>query len=285
MEDALQNNPVEAASVPLEAPKPTEMETAPKPDRRPKKRPRGEKTADPNWVDPYTTAYQDVTFVPIPSTGRPGTPHSFFQESYAVQWNNNSNGDDNGDGVVRPDQMVHQHANGLVIVTAGNAPLPTAIEKVEVTVAALEVQNMGLRRKMQSKMMRNKAVQGTVHPTSVLANVQAQAESIAATDAATATDDATDNNNNGQTTAIRTTTTTTPLYGCVWGAVVEVNPKLATRPSVLVEDPLLDGYLAVVLPTGPFPPRPRDGNKEQESSPKATIDVATEDTVGAKMDE
>jgi hypothetical protein len=40
----------------------------------------------------------------------------------------------------------------------------------------------------------------------------------------------------------------------VWGTVLEVNPNLS--PDLLRKDPDLDGYVAVVLPTGPFPPPP-----------------------------
>jgi hypothetical protein len=38
----------------------------------------------------------------------------------------------------------------------------------------------------------------------------------------------------------------------VWGTVLEVNANLS--PELLRRDPALDGFLAIVLPTGPFPP-------------------------------
>jgi hypothetical protein len=38
----------------------------------------------------------------------------------------------------------------------------------------------------------------------------------------------------------------------VWGTVLEVNANLS--PELMRRDPALDGFLAIVLPTGPFPP-------------------------------
>jgi len=43
-----------------------------------------------------------------------------------------------------------------------------------------------------------------------------------------------------------------PLRACVWGTILEINQGLT--PKVIMEDPLLDGYLAVILPSGRFPP-------------------------------
>ena len=43
-------------------------------------------------------------------------------------------------------------------------------------------------------------------------------------------------------------------------------------PQQLLQDPLMDGYLAIVLPTGPFPPT----NKAKK---KCNDDVAQESTV------
>jgi hypothetical protein len=40
----------------------------------------------------------------------------------------------------------------------------------------------------------------------------------------------------------------------VWGTLLEVNTTAWSQKAFAPFDPLLDGYLAVVLPTGPFPP-------------------------------
>jgi hypothetical protein len=44
-----------------------------------------------------------------------------------------------------------------------------------------------------------------------------------------------------------------PLYACVWGTILEVNHSLTM--DILFDDTLLDGYLAVILPSGGFPPK------------------------------
>ena len=48
-----------------------------------------------------------------------------------------------------------------------------------------------------------------------------------------------------------------PLKSMVWGTVMELNQSLQQNPELLCQDPLMNGYLAVILPTGPFPPRQR----------------------------
>ena len=57
-------------------------------------------------------------------------------------------------------------------------------------------------------------------------------------------------------TITTTTTTTIPFYACVWGTIVELNPEILVRPNLLVDDPLMDGHLAIIHPAGTFPPPP-----------------------------
>ena len=45
------------------------------------------------------------------------------------------------------------------------------------------------------------------------------------------------------------------VKSCVLGSVMEVNKNLQENPSLLVTDPLLDGYIAVVMPSGLYPPK------------------------------
>jgi len=44
------------------------------------------------------------------------------------------------------------------------------------------------------------------------------------------------------------------IPSCVCGTLLEVNTNLKEDLSLLVDDPLLDGYVAVILPNGSFPP-------------------------------
>jgi hypothetical protein len=46
--------------------------------------------------------------------------------------------------------------------------------------------------------------------------------------------------------------TTIQIPAGVWGTVLELNTNVT--PELLKKDPLLDGYLAIIMPTGPFPP-------------------------------
>jgi hypothetical protein len=269
--------------------------------------------------DAYKIAYQNVTFVPIPSTGRPGTPHSFFQESYTVHWNNTSNNkdddmsDENNVMHTQPPQVVHKHVNGLVIVTAGsrfmNAETETEttaatetttsnmIESVNYLVTEGPTVNANERRKIQAKMLRNKKnVTGVVEPSSILCRaVTSAAAATAAVTAATAALSSDVVSDNGNNVKMETETNETqdpvqpqlpspttddaaavtdnvgiPLYSCVWGSIMEINPKLllpadkGQNSNLLATDPLLDGYLAAILPTGPFPPAQQNNDKQQE---------------------
>lgn len=46
------------------------------------------------------------------------------------------------------------------------------------------------------------------------------------------------------------------IHSCICGTVIELNSSLKDNPSLLIHDPLLDGYIAVILPNGSFPPPP-----------------------------
>ena len=160
-------------------------------------------------------AYEGVKFSPIASTGRPGTPHRFFKESYTVDF---------GDESLSPKQVVHAHVNGLVIVTAGESIPADDMESIKVMVEAADVasQSAGNKRKQKAKMLKGKNVNDSVSPTDPLATIVLK---------------------DGKEVHMRC---------CAWGSIIEINPNIS--PELVREDPLLDGYLAVILPSGPFPP-------------------------------
>jgi len=58
-----------------------------------------------------------------------------------------------------------------------------------------------------------------------------------------------------------------PILACVWGTILELNHSIT--PDILFDDPLLDGYLAVILPSGPFPPRISDSLKDTSKEESA----------------
>lgn len=45
------------------------------------------------------------------------------------------------------------------------------------------------------------------------------------------------------------------LKSCIHGRIVELNHRLEKDPSLLLDDPLMDGYLAIIQPLITFPPK------------------------------
>lgn len=187
--------------------------------------------------DSLAQAYDGITFTPIASSGRPGTPHRYFRESYTVNFAGDNKDANNIENAVEPTQIVHVHVNGLVIVTAGNRFCSESttddimIESIDLQVKVADVasQSAATKRKQKAKMLKGKTVDDSVNPRRVLGKVQLR-----------------QNMNNDEKTVV------VDLRCCVWGSVIELNSNLS--PQLLREDPLLDGYLAVILPSGPFPP-------------------------------
>mmetsp|Transcript_5256 Transcript_5256/g.11425 ORF Transcript_5256/g.11425 Transcript_5256/m.11425 type:complete len:264 (-) Transcript_5256:46-837(-) len=228
--------------------------------------------------------YRGIFFSSRQSSGRPGTPHRYFESSYDVIESVYSDGASDGaatetksssvgsgqDDIAKscasnkhnivqssqvesssphaPGQIINRHANGLCIVTAGDVvkkacePTPSNANRdattssihpvrVEFVVKAARGQSVGSkRRKKMAK--RNKDSNrsgsgedrmGVARPSEELARVELS---------------------NGS--SIR-------LDCCVFGTILEINENLIDTPSLLVDDPLLDGYLAVIMPHGPFP--------------------------------
>ena len=180
----------------------------------------------------FETAYEAWTFPSIESSGRPGTPHRYFKDSFQIisPQKTESNKDHY--------QIIHRHANGLAIVTAGT--LLKAHENQQVqsidwkqSVSTVANESAATKRKQQAKMLKGKATEGTVQPHHILAEITLD---------------------NG---------TIVPLQAGVWGTILEINQQLT--PQLLMDDPLLDGYLAVILPSGPFPPRQKSLDAEGTS--------------------
>ena len=203
--------------------------------------------------DALEKEYADITIVKRASSGRPATPHRHFESSYE------------GCTTTSPSecgQVFHRHANGLWIVTAGDiikkacskSSSSTAddasntsvfIKKVDFKVRPAEGQSVGSkRRKRMGKNPKKKkrsdndddvvdcdgneadessSASGTTRPSDVLAVVELNCGTMV------------------------------ELKCCVLGTLLEINTRLAQKPSLLLTDPLLDGYLAVILPRGRIP--------------------------------
>lgn len=192
--------------------------------------------------DAFKNAYQGVTITPRPSSGRPATPHSFFKHSYDVEVNNQENKqiEDSQQSTCNGRVVVHQHANGLCIVTIGDLndqKIKSIDYQVKESPSNLSANE---RRKRQSKLLRGGTVedsQGITSPNTILARVTLDSDEIV------------------------------NIPAGVWGSIMELNSNIT--PELLMQDPLLDGYLAIILPTGSFPPKFRhkgsdDTNGDQD---------------------
>lgn len=182
--------------------------------------------------DPYVAAYQSIRFDPIlPDTqdviisrvpygihtALPGTPARQFAHSFHAKINDQSHG-----------QVVHQHANGLCIVTPGpskDLPAREDVVKIEFLVRVYDGNTGKNLRKLQAKCLSGKQGSngdGTVMPDTEIARLHLRNDKYIS------------------------------LFAFVWGTILELNSSVT--PQQLVQDPMLEGYLAVILPTGPFPP-------------------------------
>jgi len=184
--------------------------------------------------------YKDWEFVKWEHSNKPGTPHRYFQDVYTVRRKVNGLG-----GEQCYEQVVHRHANGLVIVTAGNTisavlrNLNKYCDQVAISTFMFHLNtsdspiSVGGKRKKARKMKSGQLQSETVQPDDILATVLL---------------------NNGESIELKC---------CVAGTLLETNINLAATKddlesqqrcnSLLENDPLIDGYLAIILPLGDFP--------------------------------
>jgi hypothetical protein len=197
--------------------------------------------------------YENIKLEPCVSTGRPGTPARFFAKSWEIDFQethvdechnsamespltdstvllNGTNVDTLLEANTR--QIVHQHANGICIVTAGHLVQSSALEKGDIdkvvfVVQATSEQSVGAKRKRATKASKkiSDPTEGKVGPKDTVCQVFFRDGS------------------------------TLDLKACVAGTILEINENLTQEPTLLVSDPLLNGYIAVISPScGYFPP-------------------------------
>ena len=213
--------------------------------------------------------YAGITFSARPSSGRPATPHRHFESSYTCEGRtaSTSTGTDDTSGSASSSerdcgQVIHRHANGLCVVTAGDiikkacsaisasnstgdaSNTSVGVRQVEFGIAPAEDQSVGSkRRKRMGKKSKKKKGSGN--------------------------DDGGDGDGDGGNDVEGSSGATRPsdvlavvelncgtrieLNCCVLGTLLEINTRLLENPSLLLSDPLLDGYLAVILPQGRLP--------------------------------
>ncbi len=187
--------------------------------------------------DALTTAYSSVSFESRKLTGEcePDNPHFFFSSSYTViqsdmesKRKEESTVDPKGYVDIEIQQVVHQHVNGLCMVTAGDLSLPTSkiLKSIRILAKEAPACSNAEKRKRQAKMLRGRGkVDHVVTPSTVIAELVLEDQ--------TSGGEVEENTENPKTTTI-------PLYACVWGTILEVN-STALTPDVMMRDPLLDG--------------------------------------------
>ena len=142
---------------------------------------------------------------------------------------------------------VHCHVNGLCILTIGRSmqqiiseltkdtkETTNVLQSVQFHVSPSKSQSVGQKRKQAKKMKRGinhmkkhhdkERNQGVIAPGDIIASVQLQSGC------------------------------TIQIISCIFGTVLELNQNIINDPSLLLQDPLLDGYIGVVLPNGTYPP-------------------------------
>ena len=259
------------------------------------------------------SSYQNIAFRNRPSSGRPGSPHRYFEHSYDVLFNTampdadtascagkdtsqamaqNSNSKESEVQLFQTqqqtqiphqssgNQVVHRHLNGLCIVTAGSVLEETLLlpsihssnnnkeeekstndNNVVTTITSLQYlvkaskDSQSARGKMRTKNKKQKK--------------QKQKTNDDYGDTATANEDH-DGNVLPNDPLCRITLSNgrhVTLKCCVSGTILELNKRLEeacgtdndgggplSSSSLVVQDPLLDGHLAVIMPTkGAFP--------------------------------
>ena len=235
------------------------------------------------------TTYNGISFNKRDSSGRPGTPHRYFDSSYDILIEDTTThmsepATTSQETLSIGNQVVHRHLNGLCIITAGN------VIRQELGSASIEADNkdgihvktikyhiqpskdsQSARGKMRTKKKRKKQQ----HQNEQMNDIKVDGTAIEGSSKIKVA------NHDGYVSPQDPLCTVTLSNGkeiqlkcCVEGTVIEINNRLVDRSSssstvdttdsitaqgdvsLLMKEPLLDGYLAVIMPSrGVFPPR------------------------------
>jgi len=242
------------------------------------------------------STYKGISFNKRTSSGRPGSPHRYFDSSYDIFME-----DTTSDNVLEAtssqqsygigNQVVHRHLNGLCIISAGNViqqELGSASNDDNKEDGILQIKTIkyhiqpskdsqSARGKMRTKKKKRKKQQ-SIQQNNSTATAEGEVEGVDQ-GSSSKTEEA---NNDGYVSPKDTLCTVTLSNGqeiqlkcCVEGTVIEINNRLVDRSngsssdtstfdssttqgdvSLLMKEPLLDGYLAVIMPSrGVFSPR------------------------------
>jgi hypothetical protein len=168
--------------------------------------------------------YSPIAFAQRDYGDGPRTPHRFFAMSHSVSFSHDDTASPAIDMTKKYEikQVVHKHRNDITIVTAGEN-IPSTIKSINFVAQEAPAFSNGEKRKRQGKMLKGTKVADSCSPSTIIAELHLKNNDVI------------------------------PLYACVYGTIIELNKTLT--PEILADDPLLDGFLAIILPSGPFPPR------------------------------
>jgi glycine cleavage system H lipoate-binding protein len=196
----------------------------------------GKKNGKRPFGETTRNEYASACFEQRKSSGHPRSPHTFFETSHVVSFSDMPS--DSPSRKYELKQVVHKHRNDICVVTAGEH-IPSSVTSIKFVAQEAPSCSAGQKRKRQAKMLKGKNVEHSVSPSTLLAELRLESGEVL------------------------------PLYACVFGTIIEVNQNLT--PEILADDPLLDGFLAIILPSGRFPPRQSVAatNNDQEKTSKA----------------
>ena len=240
-----------------------------------------------------STSYNSISFNKRASSGRPGSPHRYFDSSYDILMDTTtsaleatSNKQLHGIG----NQVVHRHLNGLCIITAGNViqkQLCNASNNEEDGILQIKTVKYHIQPSKDSQSAR-----GKMRTKKKKKRKKQKHQNEETNDAAIAAESGVEGDNKGSKVEVSnhdgyvspkdTLCTVTISNGqeiqlkcCVEGTVIEINNRLIVSESkyssdvsgsttdslttqrdasLLMKETLLDGYLAVIMPSqGVFP--------------------------------
>ena len=237
-----------------------------------------------------------ISFNKRPSTGRLGSPHRYFDSSYEILALEDTTSDDVLDTTSSKqshsngNQVVHRHLNGLCIITAGNVIQhqlgissiddDNKEDGIQIKTIKYHIQpskdSQSARGKMRTKKKKRKKQkhqneQANHHNATV---EDGKADGVDSSKIEVANHDGYVLPQDKLCTVTLSNGQEMQLKCCVDGTVIEINNRLIDGSnsssdtdtkdsstahgdvSLLMKEPLLDGYLAVIMPSrGVFPPR------------------------------
>lgn len=282
---------------------------------------RKRKTRNESKLTNQNDPYSHISFIKRSSSGRPGSPHRYFDDSFAavtccsVEAASSSDTKQSAADSPRKStdatQIVHRHLNGLCIVTAGDilksftssddanhvsvssvkyhvnastgaqsarGKIRARKKKVKVDNDAFKSLKDGRDVDQDGNVNTNECHDGNVHPKDALCTITMSNgvkvefkccvsgtvlelnPRLVAVDSSTTTAESDNGVHSKSSVADSDSIDWKDGQGEITNAVQtkrKVGPHSCAPAdtSLVLSDPLLDGYLAVILPKGPFPPK------------------------------